>query len=726
MNTTAHPADDSPLTRAAASIRRRVDVDDAILGERDVRVYLGELLPFGAAVECVDAAEARDAAESIGYPVVVKALSAEAVHKSDLGLVEVGCQDADHAERAAATLLERVEKLGIAESTTLSVQRQLGGVEIAIGIKRDPLGPLCMVSAGGTLIELIDDAAVRLAPVTPDEALEMLRGLRAWPLFDGYRGQPRVDVDALACLVSLVSELPAALPELQELDLNPVFVGESGCRIADARCVVRPVPDAPGPSSDTGASAALDALFHARRIAVVGASDSPKNVGRLIVRYLQKYAWPGEVVVVNPSGAELPGAQTYARLADVGAPVDLACIVVPAPAVEAVVDDCLAAGVSAGIIFTAGFAEAGEAGRLAQERLKARAGDRFRFVGPNSIGIAAFERALVATFGMALEDPDFGSAPVAFISQSGAIASSLISRAAEFGVGFSHWISTGNEGDLGMADFIDYFADDPDTKVICLFIEAIRDPQAFACACEHAHVAGKPIIVLKSGRSEAGQAATVSHTGALAGSQRAYLAFLEACGTIQVATLQEMLTAAQAIVSIGPVAGDRVAVVSMSGGACSLLADECADAGLTQNPLSEGLQAQLAEVLPPFASVRNPIDITAAAIGSPELVRATLEIIRGSGEADVILLQLGTNADPAAERMARDLLELRSQPGAPILVGRLGSPRLSPCAMRAYEDGGMHVFAWPEQLAKAARACVRHPASGSARTAAATRAVNGS
>jgi len=676
-----------------------------VLGEAQAREALAGLVPFGAAIACESDDDVTAAAARLGWPVVVKALSPEVVHKSEHALVRVGCGDESAAVAAAAELRAAVAAAAPGAPFLLSVQRQLAGAELAIGLRRDPLGAVVVVSAGGTLIELLRDTATELAPVDEDGARVMLRALRVWPLLEGYRGGAGVDVDALARLVAAVSRLAVAVPEIAELDLNPVFAAPDGCAVADARVALAVPEEEEEPPAPAGE--AMRALLAPRRIAVVGASDDETKVGGLVLRYLRRHAWPGEVVAINRRPLATARIPTYERVQDVPGGVDLAAIAVPAGAVEAVVEDCVAAGVPAGVIFTAGFAETGEEGRALQERIvaAARAGG-FRLVGPNTIGLASPADGMVAAFGMALERPS-PAGPVGFVSQSGAIASSLVSRAEELGVGFSHWISAGNEADLGLADFVEALAEDPRTSTICLFVEAIRRPRAFAAACARARAAGKPLLALKAGRSEAGRAAAVSHTGAMTGADAVYRAFLRRHGVVQVDDLPGLLAAAQGLASVGPVAGRRIAIVSMSGGACSLLADACEDAGLDVPELSLATQARLREALPPFGGVRNPIDVTASGIRTPDLVRRTVALLRESGEVDLILLQLSTNADPAAARMASDLVALRAQPGTPFLLGRLGSPALAPQAMRVYGKAGLHVFSWPGQLVAAARACVQ-------------------
>lgn len=693
------------LAAVGVDVRRELAAGRVEVGEATARLLLGPLVPFGATASTRTVDEAVAAAAGIGYPVVVKALLDDVLHKSEHGLVVTGCGDDAAVRVAGELLLERARAAG-AGTPELSVQAQLTGVELAVGARQTELGPVVVVAAGGTLIELLDDSAIAMAPVTRERAEAMVASLRAATLLGGYRGGEHADVAGLVDLVVAVGDLVAAVPEIAEMDLNPVFVGPDGPFAADARCVLsQPEPVdlvSPGPAT----RAAVRSLLEPRRVAVVGASLDERKVGGLVLRYLRKHGWKGEIVAVNPKPFDLDGVTSAPSIGAIEGPVDLACIAVPGPYVEGVIRECVDAGVPAGIVYASGFGEAGGDGVAAEQALVAAGGDGFRFVGPNSIGVATPGAGLVPTFGMAFERDEIPAGPVAFVSQSGAIATSLISRADEFGLGFSHWISTGNEADLGVADYVDFLADDPATRVICLFLEVVRRPAAFAAACARARAAGKPIVAVKTGRSEVGRAAAASHTGAITGSDVTYAAFLEQCGVVRVPDLGTLFGAAQGLLSIGPVAGRRVAVISMSGGACSMLADAASDAGLEVPELPAETQAELRANLPEFAALRNPVDVTAVGIGAPELVHRTLTAVRNSGAVDVVLLQLSTNADPAAAVMARDLIAARDEPGAPFLVGRLGSPEIAPEAIDTYRAAGMHVYSWPEQLVRAARACV--------------------
>ncbi|MGC1184541.1 MAG: hypothetical protein WBA31_05230 [Candidatus Dormiibacterota bacterium] len=308
---------------------------------------------------------------------------------------------------------------------------------------------------------------------------------------------------------------------------------------------------------------------------------------------------------------------------------------------------------------------------------------------------------------MALERPlEAGS--VGFVSQSGAIASALLSRAGDADIGFSSWMSVGNEADIGVGDCIEYLADDPDTRVICLFLETVRDPQGFGRATLAARAAGKPVLAVKAGQSPVGRLAAASHTGALAGSDDAYDAFFRRSGVIRVARLGELFPAARGLIAGGPIPGRRIGIVSMSGGMSSVLADACEQSGLDVAAFPPEVVACIREIVPTFGRAQNPVDVTAAGVARSDMVGLVVDALRQSRAVDLILVQLTTNADPAAERIALDLVRLYRNPGVPFLVGRLGSRELAPRAIGVYRDAGVAVFDWPEQLVAAAVACVRY------------------
>ncbi len=340
------------------------------LSEAECRSLLAGIVPFGPAVAAAGVEEALAAARAVKYPVVCKLLDPAVLHKTEFGLVRRAVMDDEELAAAAADLLERGRALRL-RSPVLSVQQQLSGIEMAVGVFRDQLGPVVMVAAGGTLVELLDDAAREMAPVSADQAHGMISALRSAGLLNGYRGSAALDVGALAELIAAVSELAVSVPEIAELDLNPVFVSAAGALAADARCTLRPAAAAAGRSD---LYAGVEGFVAPRRIALIGGSSARLKVGGLVARYLRKHGFAGDLVIVNPNGTEVDGARVVRTVGEIAEPVDLACIAVPRGAVAGAVTDCVAAGIPHGIIFSAGFAESGEA--AAGARGTRRAGGR--------------------------------------------------------------------------------------------------------------------------------------------------------------------------------------------------------------------------------------------------------------------------------------------------------------------------------------------------------------
>lgn len=683
-----------------AAFRDLIQRGTTQLGEAELRELLGDLVPFGPARLCQDPRQAGMISKSLTYPVVLKVFSAGLLHKSDHGLVRVGLRSQSEVEDAATHLLSVAAGLAL-EQPQLSVQTQLTGLELAIGVRRDELGALCMVAAGGTLIELKGDSRAALAPVDLAEARSLIYSLDIAPAFAGYRGSGALDIAAFAQLFSRIADLAIDIPEIAELDLNPVFVNSRGCFVADGAAILA------APATERANEVAdVNGFFSPRRIAVVGASKNEAKAGGLIVKYLIKHGFSGEIIAVNQAPTFIEGVTNVTDLEQVDGTIDLACIAVPAPAVPGVIDACIRRNIPRGIIYSAGVDESEIDGTDKEGSLVHSSAAQFRFVGPNSMGIALPAKRMFATFGRAMEASTYEIGPLGFISQSGALASSLFSRAGQMKLGFSHWISVGNETDLGVEDFIAALAVDPACRVICLYIEAIRRPAAFIKAARLAREAGKALIAFKSGASEAGRVAALSHTGAITGQEESYDAFFARAGVIRAHRLDDLFILPHGILQAGPVRGSRVGILSTSGGGCSLIADACAEVGLAVPELGRRAQAGLAEILPSFAGVRNPVDITAMAIWNPVLLRNAINAMIAGSEIDIVLVQLTTNADPGAAAMASDIIRLRDEVSVPIMVGRLGAESLAPKAMSLYEEAGVHVFDWPEQLVAAARGCV--------------------
>lgn len=359
-----------------------------------------------------------------------------------------------------------------------------------------------------------------------------------------------------------------------------------------------------------------DALFQPRCVAVVG-SCSPGKLGQVLITQLLDGGFP-DVVAVNPKGQSirgLPAARSMAELSESGSEIDLAIIASPAATVADVLRDAGNAGVKAAVIITAGFSEAGNAeGEQALLAVAHQSG--IRVIGPNCAGIVNTKHRLFPT--LETRPP---SGDVAFISQSGALGGAVLSWAEEQGVGLSKFVSYGNAADLSESDLLNYLRDDTETRVVALYIETVSDGRGFMEAASKL-AAVKPLIVIKSGRSESGGRATQSHTGSMAGSDAVYDAALRQCGAIRVAGIEEMFDLCRGFVHLPPVHGKRIAIVTNSGGPGVLTADAADVLGLEIAPPSEGLRDRLAATLPDFYALANPFDLTVQ--GTEDEYRDTL------------------------------------------------------------------------------------------------------
>ena len=649
------------------------------------------------------------AAERIGFPVVLKAVGASQLHKSDGGGVRLGLADPGAVLAAAQEMGSRIGNLD-----GFLVQAMVRpGTELVVGVKRDALfGPVVVAGLGGIWVEALEDVAVRLAPVTLAAAVDMLMSLRGARVLTGFRGAPPVDLDRVAELIVALGRLATLSPMVAEVDLNPVIAGADGVLAVDARVVVE---DAVGatPSRRPPRDEDVAALMAPRSVVVVGASADAAKQGQRVLRYLLEHGFEGAAYPVNRSGAEVLGRKAYRSVADLPAVPDLACIAVPAVAVKAVVEECVAAGIRAAVVFSSGFAEVGPAGEELQADLArtARRGG-LAICGPNTGGLMNAAARFCAASLMSFESASPHGGEIAMVAQSGAVASSLLGRAWADGTGFSHWICTGNEADLTVADYIRYLAWQPDARVIVLFLESVRDAEGFLEACRLARRAGKPLVVYKTGASPAGAHAVASHTGALAGDDRVYDAAIRAGGGVRVRELQQLLDVSLALAWQPLPAGPRLGIVSTSGGLCSVVADEAYRNGLQVLPLAASSAARITAIIPVFATAENPVDVTMDFAAAPAMVGDTLEVLLAENTVDIGLVVLTTNADPLASAVARRVIEVAAGTSKPVLVTRLGPEHLAPAALALYRAARIPVYPMPERTVRVARAMLDYTRAG--------------
>lgn len=440
------------------------------------------------------------------------------------------------------------------------------------------------------------------------------------------------------------------------------------------------------------------ALFAPRGVALFGASGDPaKNTARP-QRFLRKHGYAGAIAPINPTRREVLGERAYARLAEAPGEIDQAFVMVPPEDVPAACEECFARRVPVVTIFTDGFGETGEAGRAAEARLVAAArAAGTRLLGPNSIGLISTSPATPLSVNATLELERLPVGPLAVVSQSGSLIGALLSRGAARGAGFSRLVSVGNESDLSVGELMDLLVDDAQTGAILLFLETLRDAQRIRLAARRAFDAGKPVIAYKLGRSGAGETLARSHTGALAGDDRAADAFFSACGVLRVRNFEALIEAAQLAIGQRPPRARRVAAMTTTGGGAAVVADPLGLAGaeLVSPPpaLAERIRALGVRV------ADSPlIDLTLAGTRA-NVYGPVLEALLGSDHCDAVLAAVGSSAQFHPQLAVEPIVDAhRKHPHKALAV--FLAPE-APASLQLLGQAGVAAFRTPESCADA-------------------------
>lgn len=443
-----------------------------------------------------------------------------------------------------------------------------------------------------------------------------------------------------------------------------------------------------------------NALLNPRGVALVGASADPtKNTGRP-QRFLDAHGYKGAVYPINPRRDEVQGRRAFKTISEIDGPCDQAFIMVPTAFVLDAVKECGAKGIPVATIYSDGFAERGAEGqKLQQQLLDVAASSGVRVLGPNSMGVISPIGGLTLSVNAVLEMPKLKSGRFGLISQSGTILGTLLSRGDARGIGFSRLISVGNEADVGVGELIDTLVDDSETDAILLFLEAIRDAPKIAAAARRAYAAGKPVIAYKLGRSQAGAAVALSHSGALAGEDKAVDAFFRSCGIVRIETLEALFEMPPLLIGQTPPKGNRVGVMTTTGGGASTVVDRLGAAGLDIIPAPDAVHRKLAEF--DLTIGRGPlIDLTMA--GTREGVYGSaLQELLNSDECDAVVCVVGSSAQFHPELAVSPIVETAQ--GAKKPVAAFMVPQADE-SLNLLASSRIAAFRTPEACADAMRA----------------------
>jgi acetyl coenzyme A synthetase (ADP forming)-like protein len=595
-----------------------------------------------------DPDEAIRIAREIGFPVVMKIVSPDIIHKSDIGGVLRGIGDPEGVRSAFSEISSRARTQAPGAAVQgIIVEKELPqGLEVFIGGKTDPtFGRVLTFGLGGTLVEILRDVAIRLLPLGREEAREMAREIRGYRLIAGHRGESPKDEAALVSLILAAAEM-FEREDISEFDLNPVILYEKGACAVDARVYA-------GVEAPTGPRkihcALYPEIFSPESIAVVGASGDPSKVGYAVFRNLLTF--PGRLYAVNPNRSEVQGKKTHPSLSALPEPVHVAVIAVPARIVPGVIEEAGRAGAKAAVILAGGFGETGPAGKaLEEEVLEIARKYSLRLLGPNCLGIMLPHQGINTTFGPITPRPG----RVAFISQSGAVIATIVDWSVPEEFGFSAVVSVGNQADLGFEDFLFFLGQDPATRAIVMYIEEVKDGPAFLEAVERVS-RRVPVIAIKTGLSARGRAAASSHTGALAGSHEVYMAAFRKAGIIATQSLRKAFLLAELLASEGYPAGRRGIVITNAGGFAVFASDYADLYGVDLVDLPPAVLAELNTFLPAAWSHGNPLDLVGDS-GVPQYARVFDLMVRNQDFWDIAFVVSVPDAVLDAAQLAQEVV----------------------------------------------------------------------
>ncbi|MEM4472389.1 MAG: acetate--CoA ligase family protein [Archaeoglobaceae archaeon] len=540
---------------------------------------------------CKDEEEAVSFAKEIGFPVVMKVHGL--IHKSDVGGVLLNIRSEEEVRSAFRRLMSIDGAKGV------NVQQMLYGIELIVGAAEDDqFGSYLMFGLGGIFAEVLRDVSFRLIPINRKDAEEMVKEIRGYRILKGYRGCV-ANIDEIVELLLKVSELVEE-EEIVEMDLNPVFANEKGCFVADARILKGKRKSFEFRVRD------ISFFFDPRSVAVVGASRSIGKPGNNIVWNLKFHGFGGKIYPINPNAEEIHGLKCYPSVKDVPEGLDVAIIAVPARIVPKIIEECAEKGVKGVVIVSSGFSEEGEEGEKIEKRVVETAKKAGILIfGPNTTGVMNTETGFITSFAP-LRNVRKGN--VSIVAQTGLFLGVMMEAIASNnpGIGFSKLIGMGNKIDVQDHEVLEYLLRDERTKVIGMYIEGFRNGRAFF---EIARKSNKPIVVFKSGRSEYGKRAAMSHTASIGGSEEIFEAVCRQANLIRVFSFDELLNVAKAL-SLQPLPrGDRVGVIHYTGSGCVQSADAIFFSGLKLAEIGEETRREIEKVTPDWHRVNNPVDI---------------------------------------------------------------------------------------------------------------------
>jgi acyl-CoA synthetase (NDP forming) len=600
------------------------------INEAEAKTLLREYgVPVVPEMVVADYREALTAADEMGCPVVLKGLGRALTHKTERGLVHLNLNNPQDIQRA----VEAIKAAAGDDLEGFLIQPQIQGKrELVAGLFRDPqFGPVVMFGIGGVFTEALADVTFRLAPITETEAADMLSEIRANALLGKYRGEDAINRKQIIQTLSGLGRIGVELPEIAEIDINPLLAASDGRLSAvDALVVAGQAPEDqqhPDPVSPD----AIGAIFYPKSIAFIGASATMGKWGHMLMVNTISGGYEGNVFLVNPKANSIAGRHVYRSVTDIKEPVDLAVVTIPAAGVLKLIRQLKEKNIANMLLITSGFGETGEDGKKMEVELVQAAREAgILILGPNTMGICNPHVNFYCTGFPA--KPRAGS--TAMVSQSGNMGVQLLAFAQQQGIGIRGFCGSGNEAMMTIEDYLDGLEVDTLTRTAVLYVESVKNGRRFF---ESARRVGKkkPIVLLKGGQTQAGKKAAASHTGALTTDSRVFDTVCRQAGIVKVDEPMELLDLGAAFSSLPLPRGNRAAIMTLGGGWGVVTADLCSRFGLDVPELSAKIIKDIDKILPPYWSRSNPIDLVGER--DPTIPKAVLELLLKWDGCDAVI-----------------------------------------------------------------------------------------
>lgn len=662
------------------------DISKSILKKYKISVP-----PYALVTSAEDAVKQ---AERIGFPLVMKVVSPQILHKTDVGGVRVGLDNADDVRTTFEDMYDRLSnKKDVTVNGILLEKMVPKGVELIVGIQNDPqFGPVIMVGLGGIMTEIMKDVAFRMLPITTSDAKSMLEELRGSTLLKGFRGAKSIDINKVAEMLVQIGKIGIEYADhINSIDFNPVVVYPKSHYVVDAKIILNDEVRKGSISRARPNKEHMEKFFTPKSVALVGASSTKGKIGNSILDSLANYDYKGKIFPINPKADNIFNRKCYPSVADVPENVDLVVVSVDLSITPPVLKECAKKGIHNVVIVSGGGKELGGQRAAYEEEIKRlSAKHKIRIIGPNCIGMFNAKNRLDCAFQGQERMVRARLGDVAFLSQSGTMGISFLETADSFGL--SKMLSYGNRSDVDEADMIWYLANDPQTKVIALYVEGFGDGRKFIKTAKRViREKKKPVVIWKSGRTEQGAKQAASHTGSLGGSNAIIMGAFKQAGIISVDSYQELVAVTKALSWQPPAAINTAAMTSNGAGPMIGAIDHFDRLGISLARIYTKSTKKMIQHFPPTYVIGNgnPVDVTGGA--SAEDYQFVIRTFMEDPNVGIVMPWFVFQDDPLDEIIIEYLAEFSKKRKKPLLVGANGGPYTNKVS-KLIEERGIPVY----------------------------------